>query len=89
LGKAFAYYALIYGGAKVGLMGAVARAVHEHGGKVVGVTPKRSGIRESPIYRERFAKPDYRQLCHVAANAPDLFEYLEGYQPPGLQSKWF
>lgn len=30
---------LVYGGGKVGLMGAVARSVHAHGGKVVGVIP--------------------------------------------------
>jgi len=32
-------YALVYGWARVGLMGAVARAVHAHGGYVVGVLP--------------------------------------------------
>ncbi|HUS16050.1 MAG TPA: TIGR00730 family Rossman fold protein [Chloroflexia bacterium] len=32
-------YALVYGGAQVGLMGAVARAVHAHGGYVIGVLP--------------------------------------------------
>ncbi len=31
---------LIYGGGSVGLMGEVARACHEHGGKVVGVIPE-------------------------------------------------
>ncbi len=31
---------LIYGGASIGLMGAVARGVHEKGGKVTGVLPK-------------------------------------------------
>jgi cytokinin riboside 5'-monophosphate phosphoribohydrolase len=30
---------LVYGGGKAGLMGAVARAVHANGGKVVGVIP--------------------------------------------------
>lgn len=30
---------LVYGGGKVGLMGAVARAVHAHGGRVVAVIP--------------------------------------------------
>lgn len=30
---------LVYGGGKVGLMGAVARAVHANGGKVIGVIP--------------------------------------------------
>ncbi len=31
---------LVYGGGSVGLMGEVARACHEHGGKVVGVIPE-------------------------------------------------
>jgi len=31
---------LIYGGGEIGLMGAVARGVHEGGGKVVGVMPR-------------------------------------------------
>ncbi|MDH5761760.1 MAG: TIGR00730 family Rossman fold protein [Nitrospinota bacterium] len=31
---------LIYGGASIGLMGAVARGVHEKGGRVTGVLPK-------------------------------------------------
>lgn len=32
---------LVYGGGRIGLMGALARAVHAHGGRVVGVIPKR------------------------------------------------
>jgi uncharacterized protein (TIGR00730 family) len=42
LGAALAHagYALIYGGARVGLMGAVARSVHQHGGHVIGVIPE-------------------------------------------------
>lgn len=31
---------LIYGGGAIGLMGALARAVHDHGGRVVGVLPE-------------------------------------------------
>ncbi len=33
-------YTLIYGGGAIGLMGAIARAVHEEGGTVVGVIPE-------------------------------------------------
>ncbi len=33
-------FPLVYGGGGVGLMGAVARAVHEHGGSVTGVIPE-------------------------------------------------
>lgn len=37
--------AMIYGGGLVGLMGASAKAVHEHGGRVVGVIPKALNIK--------------------------------------------
>ncbi|MCE5323897.1 TIGR00730 family Rossman fold protein [bacterium] len=33
-------YDLIFGGGEIGLMGAVARSVHSHGGHVVGVIPE-------------------------------------------------
>jgi len=41
---------LIYGGGSVGLMGVVARAVHEEGGTVVGVIPERLKAREGIAY---------------------------------------
>jgi len=31
---------LVYGGSNIGLMGAVAKAVHKHGGSVIGVIPQ-------------------------------------------------
>lgn len=37
---------LVYGGASIGLMGAVARAVHQGGGKVLGVIPQKLMDRE-------------------------------------------
>jgi hypothetical protein len=156
-------YTLIYGGGRIGLMGAVARSVHQHGGKVIGVIPQslqdkevgytaadeliitkdlrdRKAIMEARadafvalpggfgtleeifeiltlkqlqfhtkpivlvntnyfydhfirlceyIYEERFAKPDSRLLYHIAENPASVFAYLETYQPPKLQSKWF
>ena len=39
LGLAGRGHSLVFGGGKIGLMGAVARAVHEGGGKVLGVMP--------------------------------------------------
>ena len=39
-------WGLVYGGGKTGLMGAVARAVKEKGGKVVGVIPEFMKVRE-------------------------------------------
>ncbi len=47
---ALAGYTLVYGGAQVGLMGATARAVHAHGGRVVGVIP--DGLRTREIVYE-------------------------------------
>ena len=34
------HFTLVYGGASVGLMGALARAVHAHHGRVIGVIPQ-------------------------------------------------
>jgi hypothetical protein len=34
-------WTLVYGGGSVGLMGALARTVHAHGGKVIGILPER------------------------------------------------
>lgn len=31
---------LVYGGGRLGMMGAIARTIHEHGGKVIGVIPE-------------------------------------------------
>jgi uncharacterized protein (TIGR00730 family) len=157
-------YDLVYGGAQIGLMGALARAAHQNGGKVIGVIPeslrrvqgiayeaadelvvardlrerkavmearsdafvglpggfgtleeileiltlKQLALHAKPIvlvntngfydpliqlferiYQERFAKPDYRQLYHIAPDAARVFPYLEAYRPLPLQSKWF
>src|SRR5690625_7933439 len=37
---------LVYGGGQVGLMGVVARSVHEHGGTVIGAIPQALKDRE-------------------------------------------
>lgn len=42
---------LVYGGASVGLMGALARSVHRHGGRIVGVLPESLQTKEI-AYRE-------------------------------------
>ncbi len=42
---------LIYGGGSVGLMGEVARACHDHGGKVVGVIPESLKTAEIAYHR--------------------------------------
>ena len=51
LGKTLAEndYTLVYGGAKIGLMGTVARACLDHKGKVIGVIPEFLQTRESKL----------------------------------------
>jgi uncharacterized protein (TIGR00730 family) len=156
-------YTLIYGAGNIGLMGRLAQAVHQHGGKVIGViteylnnfglayeaadeiivttgmrerkavmeehadafialpggfgtleemlevlTLKQLQLHRKPIvfintlnfyeklfgqfehmFRESFAKEDQRKLYTVVANAKEALTYIETYQPPELQKKWF
>lgn len=154
---------LIYGGSNVGLMGAVARAMHENSGAVVGVIPSFMAsrglayaladelivtrtMRERKAQMEdradafialpggfgtleevleiltlkqlqqhakpllflntggfydplmalfahmrehRFTKADSTSLYHFAATVPDAFDYLDHYQAPKIDAKWF
>jgi cytokinin riboside 5'-monophosphate phosphoribohydrolase len=156
-------YTMIYGAGNIGLMGRMALAVHQHGGKVVGVIPEflnnfglayeaadeiiiTTGMRErkavmeqradafialpggfgtleemlevitlkqlqlhrKPIvfintlnfyeklfqqfehlFRESFAKEDQRKLYAIVPNAKEALAYIDTYQPPALQKKWF
>jgi uncharacterized protein (TIGR00730 family) len=41
------------------------------------------------IYREDFAKPFYRDYYHVVSTPVAAIEYLQTYQPPVFQDKWF
>jgi cytokinin riboside 5'-monophosphate phosphoribohydrolase len=77
---------LVYGGGNVGLMGEVARSVHEHGGTVVGVIPQSLVDRELAYHpadellvtgtlRERKAEMDTRADAFVAL--PGGFGTLE------------
>lgn len=43
-------HTLVYGGGNVGLMGVLARAVHKHGGRVIGVIPEALKAREGIAY---------------------------------------
>lgn len=40
-------------------------------------------------YNEMFAKEIYRELYFVAANAQEAIDYITGYVPFELDSKWF
>ena len=77
---------LVYGGGNVGLMGELARSVHEHGGTVVGVIPQGLVDRElaydpadellvTQTLRERKAEMDARADAFVAL--PGGFGTLE------------
>lgn len=156
-------HTMVYGGCSVGLMGAVARGVHELGGRVVGVIPNfiharglgyepsdelivtgdmrerkatmearadafialpggfgtleemleiitlkqlqqhtkpiiflnRAGFYDplaalfEHMYQQRFAKPIYRAMYHFAPDVKSAFEYLETYEAPVFENKWF
>jgi uncharacterized protein (TIGR00730 family) len=41
------------------------------------------------LFRESFAKEDQRKLYAIAANAHEALTYIDTYQPPALQKKWF
>lgn len=79
-------HVMIYGGCSVGLMGATARAVHRHGGRVVGIIPTfihRRGLAYDPAdelivtetMRERKALMESRADCFLAL--PGGFGTLE------------
>ncbi len=88
LGKAIALHGdtLLYGGGLIGLMGATAKAIHHHRGKVIGVIPKALNV-EGVVYsgcdelivteglRERKAVMDARSDAFIAL--PGGFGTLE------------
>ena len=156
-------YTLVYGGGNIGLMGRLAQAVHQQGGKVVGIIPEylnhygityeaadelivTADMRERKtlmaqradafialpggfgtieevlevltlkqlqqhskpvvflnignfyqmllrqfehIFKESFAKEEQRILYAVVPGAKEALDYIETYQPPTLQKKWF
>jgi uncharacterized protein (TIGR00730 family) len=155
--------ALVYGGTNVGLMGATARAMHQHSGRVVGVIPgfmAARGLAYAPadelivtkdmrerkarmedradafialpggfgtleemleiitlkqlqrhskaviflntggfydplialfdhMREHRFSKAYSDSLYFFAPDVPALFNYLDQYQPPRIEAKWF
>jgi hypothetical protein len=71
---------LVYGGGRVGLMGAVARSVHAHGGRVVGVIP---GFlrRHEVAYEEAdelIVTRDLRERKAIMEERADAFVALPG-----------
>jgi uncharacterized protein (TIGR00730 family) len=71
---------LIYGAGQVGLMGYVARAVHETGGKVVGVIPELLHAREIAYLEadELIVTTGMRERKAIMENRGDAFIALPG-----------
>src|SRR4051812_9312192 len=71
---------LVYGGGAVGLMGALAESVLDHGGLVTGVIPEFLVNREHMLTRvqERIVTPDMHERKRVMFERADAFVALPG-----------
>jgi uncharacterized protein (TIGR00730 family) len=82
LGKIMAQNAirLVYGGGSVGLMGAIADAVIDHGGAITGVIPEFLVNREHQLLRaqERIVTPDMHERKRIMFERADAFVALPG-----------
>jgi len=82
LGKIFAenHVRLVYGGGSVGLMGAVARSVLDHGGSVTGIIPDFLRARENTLSRvqEMIVTPDMHERKRLMFERSDAFVALPG-----------
>ncbi|MCI0697787.1 TIGR00730 family Rossman fold protein [candidate division KSB1 bacterium] len=71
---------LVYGGGRIGLMGALARSVHEHGGKIIGVIPK--SLKEKELAYEAcdelIVTKDLRDRKAIMEARADAFVALPG-----------
>ena len=82
LGKVFAEnnIRLVYGGGSVGLMGAVAKSVLDHGGTVTGIIPEFLATRErmNPDLTELVVTPDMHERKRLMFERSDAFVALPG-----------
>lgn len=71
---------LVYGGGSIGLMGAVATSVLDHGGKVTGIIPDFLTIRENALRRvqEMIVTPDMHERKRLMFEHSDAFVALPG-----------
>ena len=71
---------LVYGGGSVGLMGTVARAVLDGGGKVTGIIPRFLQSRERPVpdLTELIVTEDMHQRKRLMFERADAFAALPG-----------
>lgn len=82
LGKVFAdnHIRLVYGGGSVGLMGAVARSVLDHGGSVTGIIPEFLRAKEIAMtgIQEMVITPDMHERKRLMFERSDAFVALPG-----------
>lgn len=82
LGKIFAENGirLVYGGGSIGLMGAVATSVIDHGGAVTGIIPDFLTARENALKRvqELIVTPDMHERKRLMFERSDAFVALPG-----------
>jgi len=82
LGKIFAenHVRLVYGGGSVGLMGAVAKSVLDHGGSVTGIIPEFLRAKENALSRvqEMVVTPDMHERKRLMFERSDAFVALPG-----------
>ena len=82
LGKALAENGirLVYGGGSIGLMGAVATSVLDHGGTVTGIIPDFLTSRENALKRvqEMIVTPDMHERKRLMFERSDAFVALPG-----------
>jgi uncharacterized protein (TIGR00730 family) len=71
---------LVYGGGSNGLMGALAKSTHEHGGRVVGVIPEFLRARELAFKGadEMIVTPDMHERKRIMFERADAFVALPG-----------
>jgi uncharacterized protein (TIGR00730 family) len=82
LGKALAENGirLVYGGGSIGLMGAIATSVLDHGGTVTGIIPDFLTTRENALTRvqEMIVTPDMHERKRLMFERSDAFVALPG-----------
>lgn len=82
LGKIFAENGirLVYGGGSIGLMGAIATSVLEHGGSVTGIIPDFLTARENALkdVQEMIVTPDMHERKRLMFERSDAFVALPG-----------
>ena len=82
LGKIFAenHIRLVYGGGSVGLMGAVARSVLDHGGSVTGIIPEFLRAKENAMVgvQDMVITPDMHERKRLMFERSDAFVALPG-----------